>query len=80
VLAGKSKGYASFVPLAEAGAVDDEVAREVFLGWDGALEPSPTRFVPMVRMQSRVGLRSRCRGIREGEISLSTTFNLNNAG
>ena len=42
------RGYASLVPLAEAVAVEDEVSRDNFLGWDGVLEVSPTRFLPMV--------------------------------
>jgi len=47
VLAGKIKGYASFLPLAEEGAAKEEVALDDFLGIEGAFEPSPTRFLPM---------------------------------
>ena len=55
MLAGKIRGYASLVPLAEAVAVEEEVARDDFLGWDRALEVSPTRFFPMVQINNRSG-------------------------
>jgi len=42
------RGYASLVPLAKAVEVEDEVTLYDFLGWDGALEASPTRFLPIV--------------------------------
>jgi len=48
VLAGKIRGYASLVPLAEAVVVEEDVACDDCLGWDGALEVSPARFLPMV--------------------------------
>jgi len=42
------RGYASLVPLAEVVAAEEEVALDDFFGWDGALEASPTLFLPMV--------------------------------
>ena len=34
------RGYPSLVPLAEAVAVEEEVALDDFFGWDGAFEAS----------------------------------------
>ena len=41
-------GKASFVPLAAAGAVDEDVAFDDFFGNDGPAEGSPIRFLPIL--------------------------------
>ena len=40
------------IPFAAVGAVDDEVALDDFLGSDGALEVSPIRFIPIVKIMT----------------------------
>ena len=50
VLAGKIIGKASLVPLAAAGAVEDDVAFDDFLGRDGPLEGSLVRCLPIVEI------------------------------